>query len=396
MGNGRRHPKYENITSRWGGMKIREEFAERIDTWLSAFPESEHPFLLELLSEFYYYSEEQIAQKVVKLYDLFEREFSGNVNEIVFTKIIKEQGIAFSDILFVTFWLKNSISNAENNILGLLEADQIPKELVVVDDYSGTGNTFIKTINEMIQENAKVKNTKFYFLTLHITKRALNVIREYEKEVGVRIKVFYLECTEEIFKGDYIYSKIEAEYKEREYIKIYERQKIKKDYILGYKEVESLVAFHYNTPNNTLGLFWQDLGEFAALFPRKKQRKTTLSEMQREARNRKRRDQEIVIYGIPDEKLKVMLIYCLGQEHGIQIEEFKRTFGLNIEQAHNVLKKMLDEEYVCNKNGRFYPDVKLRSHIFLSRIKKGQDRFQIEQKKTQEFSKQTEYIPQKF
>ena len=45
----------------------------------------------------------------------------------------------FSDILFTTFWLKNNISNAENNILGLLEAGQIPKELVIVDDYSGTG-----------------------------------------------------------------------------------------------------------------------------------------------------------------------------------------------------------------------------------------------------------------
>ena len=81
----------------------------------------------------------------------------------VFTKIIKEQGIAFSDILFTTFWLKNNISNAENNILGLLEAGQIPKELVIVDDYSGTGKSFIKTVNKMLQTNGEVKNSQSIF-----------------------------------------------------------------------------------------------------------------------------------------------------------------------------------------------------------------------------------------
>ena len=64
MSSGRKHPKYENITSRWGGMKIREDFAERIDKWLQAFPEEEHTFLLELLMQFYYYSEERIKEKL--------------------------------------------------------------------------------------------------------------------------------------------------------------------------------------------------------------------------------------------------------------------------------------------------------------------------------------------
>ena len=53
----RKHPKYEYLTSRWGGMKLREEFEERIDNWLKAFDESEHKMLLSLLSQFYYYSE---------------------------------------------------------------------------------------------------------------------------------------------------------------------------------------------------------------------------------------------------------------------------------------------------------------------------------------------------
>lgn len=319
-----------------------------------------------------------------------------DINEVVFTKIIKEQGIAFSDILFTTFWLKNNISNAENNILGLLEAGQIPKELVIVDDYSGTGKSFIKTVNKMLQTNGEVKNSQVYFLTLHITERALKMIREYEKELGIPIKVFYLDCTEEVFKTDYIYNKIEAEYKKRDYIKICERQEVKENYILGYEDVESLITFYYNTPNNTLGLFWQNLGEFVALFPRRERKRTSLSRMQREAQNRKRRDQEVVIYGIPETKLKIMLLYCLGQEKGISVEDFKQKFGLNSDQAYNALKTMLDEGYVYNRNGCFFPDVKLRSRIFMSRIKKGQERFKEKKEEIKEFSKQTKYIPQKF
>ena len=67
----RKHPKYEYLTSRWGGMKLREEFEERIDNWLKAFDESEHKMLLSLLSQFYYYSEEKVKENSKKLYQKF-------------------------------------------------------------------------------------------------------------------------------------------------------------------------------------------------------------------------------------------------------------------------------------------------------------------------------------
>ena len=73
---------------------------------------------------------------------------------------------------------------------------------------------------------------------------------------------------------------------------------INKDFILGFEEVESLVAFHYNTPNNTLGLFWQDLSDFVALFPRHKRKKTLLKNLQQDAKRRKRQSMQTVVYGI--------------------------------------------------------------------------------------------------
>ena len=89
---------------------------------------------------------------------------------------------------------------------------------------------------------------------------------------------------------------------------------------ISYASIQSF--FHYNTPNNTLGLFWQDLMDFSALFPRKKKKRTELSAMQKNARNRKREEEPPVIYGIEDGKMAVMLVYCLGQPKGIFIDDF--------------------------------------------------------------------------
>lgn len=397
MTSGRKHPKYENITSRWGGMKIREDFAERIDKWLQAFQEEEHPFLLELLMQFYYYSEERIKDKVVELYNAFIKEYKGDADAVVYTKIIKEQGVACSDILFTTFWMQNSAmySYAENNILGLLEAEQIPKELVVVDDYSGTGKTFIKTLDKMLQVTDMVKDTNFYFLTLHITQRAAKKIKEYAELKGISIKIISLDYSDDTFKKDYIYNEIEAEHKKRQYSEICIKQKIDK-HVLGFDDVSSLVAFHYNTPNNTLGLFWQDLVDFTALFPRKKKQRTELSVMQRKARNRKHAEEPPVIFGIDDNRLVVMLLYCLGQARGLSVEDFSETFGLTAMQADKALREMIEQGYMSNESGHFQPTAKLKSHVFTSRIKEGQKRFKDVQDNQVEFRTHEEYIPCNF
>ncbi|MBQ8261336.1 MAG: hypothetical protein IJZ00_10350 [Lachnospiraceae bacterium] len=397
MSSGRKHPKYENITSRWGGMKIREDFAERIDKWLQAFPKEEHAFLLELLMQFYYYSEERIKDKVVELYDAFIKTYHGDATAVVYTKIIKEQGVACSDVLFSDFWLQNDLmySCSDNNILGLLEAEQIPKELAVVDDYSGTGKSFIKTVDKMLHANELVQDTNFYFLTLHITERAIRQINEYAKEVGINIKIVSLDCSDEAFKKNYIYNEVEAERKKRQYAQICINQNMDK-YVLGFEDVSSLVAFHYNTPNNTLGLFWQDLMDFSALFPRKKKKRTELSAMQKNARNRKREEEPPVIYGIEDGKMAVMLVYCLGQPKGIFIDDFATTFGLTAIQADKALREMIEQGYMFNESGCFQPTAKLKSHVFMSRIKKGQKRFKEVQEEQVEFRTHEEYIPCNF
>lgn len=401
MSTKRKHPKYEDITSRWGGMKIRVEFEKCIDDWLKEFPVKNHPFLLELLSNFYYYCEEEIKKKVQELYKAFVDDYYGDLEEVVFTKVYKEYGLTgFSDILFMTFWNNNCIQDySVNDISGLLELGQVPKVLSIVEDYSGTGNTIIKTIDKMIQINEELQNTKIYILVLHITKRALEKIKEYAEKVGLDVKIIYLDYSEETFKKNYIYNEIEAEIKKRYYNIICKNKGVTGEYVFGYEEVASLVAFHYNTPNNTLGLFWKDMADFSTIFPRNKRKRTNLRKMQQEAKIRKSKKEPPVIYGLEDGKMTVMLTYCIGREKGISIGEFMDTFGLTTEQADDALRGMIQQGYVINSSGKYIPTVKLKSKLFSSRIKKGQNRFKKEKQKIEEktiFDIHNEYIPCNF
>ena len=65
----------------------------------------------------------------------------------------------------------------------------------------------------MLQANELVKDSNLYFLTLHITQRAVLQIEEYSKCVGINIKIVSLDYSDETFKKDFIYNAIEAEQK---------------------------------------------------------------------------------------------------------------------------------------------------------------------------------------
>lgn len=398
----RKHPKYEYLTSRWGGMKLREEFGVRIENWLKAFDESEHEMLLSLLSQFYYYSEEKVKAKTKELYQKFLSSQGGIADGAVFTKIIKDLGASYSDILFDTFWLSNDLYDfCEPNILDLIDeadASQIPEIICVIDDYSGSGKTFVKTVNKMLEKNHYVEQAHIFFLTLHITNTAISLINEYSKNTGINIDVVYLDLSDKTFKDDYLYSQIEARRQRLQYQNLCAKNKTNPDYVFGFEEIESLVAFHYNTPNNTLGLFWQDFADFIALFPRHIKKRTTLSQLQKNVQKRKNAKQAKSIYGFNDAQYSLFMAYCVAQNKGFSFDQARIDFGLNSDQLSELIKRMISEGYVTTQEGIFIATPKLRSNMFMGRLKKLKNSYiaeDVEQEKTTTFEA-VAYVPKKF
>ena len=75
--------KFGEITKRWGDANFKREFDKILDDWLKQFSPKEIPTLLELLKNFYYYTEQAINQMVVELH---EKLLFGAIK--VFIKII--------------------------------------------------------------------------------------------------------------------------------------------------------------------------------------------------------------------------------------------------------------------------------------------------------------------
>ncbi len=382
-------------------MKLRKEMEPRIETWLSGFPKEEQKLMLDLLSNFYYYSEKRINEKVEELYKEFIESYTGSLTDVIFTKIIKEQGASFSDIFSSAFWFQNNLYDyMEPNILSLLEEGSVPGTLVIVDDYSGTGKTFIKTIDKFIKKNREIIKTSLYFLTLHITQRAIKQIEEYSKEIGVQIKIISHEISDEAFKSGYLFEEVQAFKYQKRYSDICTRHSINKNFVFGFEDVASLVAFYYNTPNNTLGLFWYDLTDFIALFPRHKKKQTSLKQMQKDAQNRKNRREQIVIFGIDDARLAEIMAYCIANGNNVSLANMKREFGLTPDQLDSILKEMIKKEYIYVENGTIMPTEKLKSHMFVSRLKKYKTSFHQNDNdtdtSTSAFNTHDEYIPVNF
>ena len=398
----RKHPKYEYLTSRWGGMKLREEFEERIDNWLKAFDESEHKMLLSLLSQFYYYSEEKVKENSKKLYQKFLSENPEYEKATVFTKIIKDFGTSYSDILFNTFWFCNDLyDDCELNILELLEnieEYEIPKAIAIIDDYSGSGKTFVKTIDKMVKKNACIGQAHFFFLTLHITNTAIDLIQNYAKITGFKIDIVSLDISDKTFKDDYLYDRIEARKHREQYEVLCAKNKINLDFVFGFDEIESLVAFHYNTPNNTLGLFWQDFADFMALFPRHKKQRNKLNEIQNNVQKRRKAKAAGAIYGFNDAKYALFMAYCVASDKKFSFEQAKADFGLNQEQLMDLLERMTKEGYVTAKDGKFVATPKLKSNMFTTRLKKLKKSYTVD-RMVEDIStdfKLVSYVPKNF
>lgn len=343
--------KYEDITTSWDDNNRMKEFEQIIDKWLYSFEDKERPFLLELLKHFHYYGETAIKKKITDLFSKFSSVYSGDLNRVKFTKIYKKYGVAFSDIFVGVFWYLNILyPYTEPNIVGMLEQGDVPDVIAIVDDYSGSGKSLKDTIDVLIETNSEVKDSRFYFVVLHITEIAKKSIREYAKERNIKISVVSLEESKKTFESGYIYSNELVNSKKQQYKAICKSKGIEQD-IFGRYHVASLVAFHYNTPNDTLRLFWHDSENYHSIFPRfKKPRNTSLKEMKNGSNNRKIPHKNVGSYGGFDFRTARMITYCVIS-HNFSLIDFMNEFGITAAEANERLREFVLEGCLINLEG---------------------------------------------
>lgn len=362
--------KFGEITKRWGDADFKKNFDGILDRWLQQFEKEERPVLLELLSHFYYYTETAVNQKVLELHRRFLEINGEDIRHVVFAKIPKEFGVANSDLVFASYWYNNNIKGyASNDIIReYLENDAVPQTLAIVDDYMGSGETVTGALAKMFTTAPELLNSKIYILMIHTTATGRAVLDAFKQSLGADISLIYLDDTDKTFKEDYIFSKIDARLKQEKYELICAGKNVSKGVILGYKDVQSLVAFEKTTPNDTLGLFWHSAENFVSLFRKNSSpRNTSISDLKGVAR--KNAHKPIVLFDIEDNQYNRFIVYCIRKGGAFSMQKACEDFGITLDVLLQRLQYIENKGYIRIVDGEIHPTDDTQSKLIMKRLK---------------------------
>ncbi len=363
--------KFGEITKRWGDANFKREFDKILDDWLKQFSSKEIPTLLELLKNFYYYTEQAINQKVVELHQKFLSLNGDNIQDVLFAKLPKEYGVANSDIFFGAYWFNNEIKGycSPDVVREYLEVNVVPKKLVLIDDYMGSGETIETELRRMLLVAPELQNSRIYLLLLHTTDIGLERITNFASEFELDLTICYLDKSPKAFKEDYIFPKLEARIQQEKYVALSERKGVGKGAVLGYKDVQSLVAFNKTTPNDTLGLFWHSAENFVSLFKQNKvPRNTSISQLKGVARKNAHR--AMVLFDIDSKQYNKFIVYCILNGEKFSIEKACEDFGVTPEVLLERLRYIESHGYIKVENGKIAPTEDTKCKLIKSKIRK--------------------------
>ena len=383
--------KYSNITQKWGGKKVIKKFDSKMEEFLAQFTEEEQFQIIKLLSNFDYYTKRTVIARIKKLFLLFQEKCEQSTNNIVFTGVTKENKTSFSKVFFNLFWEENKLKPfSVENLSNLLANHEAPAIIAFVDDYSGSGNSFIKVVSRYLKLNKSLQRSKIYFLTIHCSELAINNIEIFAQKTNLDIECISLKTTPKAFEEHYIFNLSEDERKKFSIMS--NNYKIKESLVFGKYDTEGLISFEYNTPNNTLGIFWTDEGSIKPLFFREKDYSN--SELEKCIKNKQSDFDIIYSADAKDKNLQIghLLNYLVIHEGSSIFDlELLSECGLTSEQLNKLIPLLFEKNYISISNGRISINKKVRAEI--NKINK-----KLEQNNSVEdiSKKQDTYIPLNF
>lgn len=352
----------------WEEKGSRKKLVTKINNWLTQFDEDEQPEMLTLLNHFDYYSRNNLSKSVKDLYKKFREVFPDE--EFIFAKTEKEIGSSYSNIFYIEFWLKNNLHDyAQDNLTNVINREEITN-IAIVDDYMGSGNTIVNYLKKLLDINKELSKKNIVILVLQGSQIGKQTIDNFAKDNNLKISVIASKYSKKAFDSDNIYSNNEVALHRSNYSKIYDKRINSGNYKFGYKEIEALVSFYYNTPNNTLGLFWQNICGFKGLFERHKKTNTTLSSMKRKVKCQNNLKKIDLLRNVDDYKLDIFMIYILSKQDEFSIYDACVDFGLTEKQINEILKQLMTRNYLKMENNKYVVTELMKKNIRSTQIKK--------------------------
>lgn len=247
--------------------------------WVENFESDEIKIALDLLRFIEYIDYDEFFIRIEEQFNQAVKNIDKNDKIVIypFGKIGKSSTI-------LTYPLKKTkaFKLRENNITIIFDIEHLKEEfksdthIIFIDDFIGTGETFIKDlkkINYKISQNSiefksyKLVSTILMYDGKKYIEDELNILK-LNVEIYSELRYKFFDESHSIYNlynnGNEL-KRIVGKYGSR----ILVGNPNHTPYLpFGYKESQSMIVYFYNTPNNTLSIFWGSNKGWNDLFPR--------------------------------------------------------------------------------------------------------------------------------
>lgn len=251
-----------------------KRFYDKFSDWVRSFPTEISQIILEFIIVYEYYSHSRINQYLHQFFLQIKDEVDLYNSETIFVPIKYRSDFNDSSsqliIEFITRYnidIRNFCTQKSQLLYRLDSAETI----LIIDDICGSGNSFLKFIEEF---EGKLTDKKIYYFVVHSMAESKHLVLKSSVDRG--LNVIFL-SGQEFNKGfTYINDTSNLIALKDKWTNCSKELGISKDYIFGYCNSESLVSFYHDTPNNTFGVFWWNLVGKEMIFPPRQSRMFTM------------------------------------------------------------------------------------------------------------------------
>lgn len=301
-------------------------FEDTIDFWLGNFEEKE--LLLQLLSNYIYVPQLAYGENLDNLLDLIIESCGGKndiLKDIYFITFPSSKGVkSGGDIIRSELPLghldeidkKHLISDVEKNLTinkGAKDTLKKARYLVFIDDVVGSGKTAKKNILATLKSLGHREGRKVFLAIMYAEECAVAQLKTELQDYDIKIIVLNIckKCMTEgvVFSKEQLADKGKIIQRYEEEI-AGEKVGMPDSAAMGFNNSQLLLSFYYNTPNNTLCMFWKPTKENYPPFLRtsfkrpriddlkknRENRRNNAYEMAKEARNKRKRDDDIILH----------------------------------------------------------------------------------------------------
>jgi hypothetical protein len=266
--------KYKRFSSKIENIIIKKRefpYLNNLNLWLDNFEEKEIPVILKLLENMHFYRLSDFQKFISDSFLSYIKDLRTPFSVIKTTTRVTNLGGSSSSSAFLLKQIKvvlgstGSVQIVENkNLVKSISKDD---NLILIDDFIGTGDSFIKEF-EILNKKFNLFS-KFKLITLIVPIITIEGLTRINKEF-LNLKVIYnvLLREEEHYHNSKNFNQEEKMIIENLCAKHYSKD-IKRG---GYINIKSMlnVIFEHNSPNNSIPIYWSkgDHGIFNSLFPR--------------------------------------------------------------------------------------------------------------------------------